>query len=400
MPSNELLHSEGHLLANLLHFGRLLRMNGIRVSTRQVIDLSQALTFIDITKRDDFYTCVRCLLVTSKDDFELFDQAFEMFWGSTGAVPIELGSRTDSQFWERDIQDLPRSESPQLKSRLLGRLDLVSEVESEEPDVQIPKATYSPLEILLHKDFSDYTEEDLAFAKSLMHRMIWSLKLHWTRRRIRASKKTSNLDISRAIRRSMKHGGEIVDLAWRRRKLKPRPLVVLCDISGSMEQYSRIFLYFLYALVQSSQRMETFVFSTRLTRITPALRNRDIDVALKEASEIVVDWSGGTRIGMSLKTFNYDWSRRVLGRGAWACIISDGWDRGDIGLLESEIARLHRSVHRLIWLNPLLGSKEYEPLVRGMKVSLPHIDDFLPFHNLLSLESLALKLGETSFRMK
>jgi uncharacterized protein with von Willebrand factor type A (vWA) domain len=201
----------------------------------------------------------------------------------------------------------------------------------------------------------------------------------------------------RTFRQNLRYGGEPLQLAWRRRKLKRRPLVVICDISGSMERYSRVLLKFIYAISNGLEKVEAFVFSTRLTRITHHLKNRDIDTALDEATLSIHDWAGGTRIGESLKTFNYEWGRRVLGQGAIVLLISDGWDRGDIDLLEQEMNRLQLSCHRLIWLNPLLGAENYEPLTRGIQTALPYIDDFLPVHNLKSLEQLGVlleRLGE------
>jgi uncharacterized protein with von Willebrand factor type A (vWA) domain len=188
----------------------------------------------------------------------------------------------------------------------------------------------------------------------------------------------------------LRFGGEILLWERRQRKVKPRPLVIIADISGSMERYTRLLLHFIYSLSEGlHQKVEAFVFSTRLTRITRQLRERDVDQALLLVSRQVPDWSGGTRIGEALKTFNFVWGRRVLGQGAVVLLISDGWDRGDVGLLKKEIARLQRSCYRLIWLNPLLGSHEYEPLTRGMQAALPYVDDFLPVHNLASLEDLA-----------
>jgi hypothetical protein len=190
----------------------------------------------------------------------------------------------------------------------------------------------------------------------------------------------------------MNSGGEILKFEWHQKKFRTRPLVVICDISGSMELYSQLFLYFLYGLVHTSRRIESFVFGTRLTRITPALRNDDIDKIFKELSNLVVDWSSGTRIGESIQRFNFDWSRRILGRGAVVLIISDGWDRGDLTLLEIEISRLARTADRLIWLNPLAGTSQYEPLVGGIKTVLPFVDDFLPLNNINSLEEIASTL--------
>jgi uncharacterized protein with von Willebrand factor type A (vWA) domain len=206
-------------------------------------------------------------------------------------------------------------------------------------------------------------------------------------------------DLRRTLRLSYKTGGEVWIWALRAPKFKPRPLVVLADISGSMERYTRLLLHFIYGLAQAQeQAVETFVFSTRLTRITRYLQNKNIEHALGDVSQAVQDWAGGTRMGESLKKFNFVWGRRVLGRGAVVLFISDGWDRGDVKLLGTEMARLRRSCHRLIWLNPLLGSPVYEPLTRGAQAMLPHVDDFLPVHNLASLEDLGKHLGKVSIR--
>jgi hypothetical protein len=207
------------------------------------------------------------------------------------------------------------------------------------------------------------------------------------------------LDLRRTLRQSYKTGGEVITWALREPKFKPRPLIIVADISGSMERYTRLLLHFIYGLAQAhNQPVEAFVFSTRLTRITRQLQITNIERALREVSEIVHDWAGAPRMGESLQTFNFDWGRRVLGRGAVVLLISDGWERGDVNLLSTEMARLHRSCHRLIWLNPLLGSPVYEPLTRGAQAALPHIDDFLPVHNLASLEDLAIHLGKINHR--
>jgi uncharacterized protein with von Willebrand factor type A (vWA) domain len=196
---------------------------------------------------------------------------------------------------------------------------------------------------------------------------------------------------------NLRYGGELLDWAERQPKVKPRPLVIIADVSGSMERYTRLLLLFTYGLAKAlEQKVEAFVFSTRLTRITRQLKERNLDRALREVSRAVPDWSGGTRIGEALRTFNFEWGRRVLSGGALTLVISDGWDCGDVGLLGDEIARLQRSSRRLIWLNPLLGSPEYEPLTRGIQAAIPHIDDFLPVHNLASLEDLAEHLAGLS----
>jgi uncharacterized protein with von Willebrand factor type A (vWA) domain len=384
---------EGHLLANLLHFGRLLRRSGIPVSSRQLVELAAGLTYIDLACRDDFYYTTRGFLVHHADELEVFDQAFDLFWSGRVQFGLEFEMARQGRARQADAPPAPSSDQPAL-SRAADR-DAASAVDESDP-AATPETrlspTYSPDEIL-HKDFADFSQEELETARRFIHSLVWNLDQRSTRRKVRAPKRASYLDLRRAVRNNMRYGGEIVRLAWRRRKSKPRPLVLICDISGSMERYSRLFLHFIYALVQETRHMEAFVFGTRLTYITPALRHSQVDAAVDKMSELVVDWSGGTRIGESLRTFNYHWSRRVLGRGAVVMLISDGWDRGDIHLLEREVSRLRRSVSRLMWLNPLSGAPDYQPLVRGMQAVLPYVDDFLPLHNLVSLEQLALRLG-------
>jgi uncharacterized protein with von Willebrand factor type A (vWA) domain len=225
--------------------------------------------------------------------------------------------------------------------------------------------------------------------------MSWELGRRLTRRQ--RPGRGPSFDLRRSLRRNLRYGGEMIEWPRRSKKDKPRPLVVIADISGSMERYTRLLLHFVYGLSEGMQEMvEAFVFSTRLTRITRQLHNKDVEQAMRRVSQSVPDWSGGTRIGDALKRFNFDWGRRVLGRGAVVLIISDGWDRGDPAVLGQEVARLQRSCYRLIWLNPLLGSPRYEPLTRGIQAALPHIDDFLPVHNLASLEELANLLASVS----
>jgi uncharacterized protein with von Willebrand factor type A (vWA) domain len=237
--------------------------------------------------------------------------------------------------------------------------------------------------------------EELEAVKQLISEINWQLGMRETRRKQPGS--GDELDIRRTFRASMKYGGEILKWDFRRRKQQPRPLVIIADVSGSMERYTRLLLHFVYGLAEGlANRVEVFVFSTRLTRITRDLRHKDIDFAVRQVSRQVPDWSGGTRIGEAVRTFNFTWGRRVLGRGAVVLMISDGWDRGEIDLLRREMDRLQRSCHRLIWLNPLLGSPEYQPLTRGIQAALPYIDDFLPVHNLSSLEDLADRLRDIS----
>jgi uncharacterized protein with von Willebrand factor type A (vWA) domain len=251
---------------------------------------------------------------------------------------------------------------------------------------------FSSSEALRKKDFSQFSPEELAEARRLIESMDWRLATRRTRRRQRAIN-GAYIDYRATLRGAMKHGGVPLDLKWRERKERMRPLVLICDISGSMDRYSRLLLRFVHALEHGLDSVEVFVFGTRLTRITRELRKKNVDQAIADVVASVDDWSGGTRIGDSIKHFNYKWSRRVLRSGATVVIISDGWDRGDPHLLGAEMARLQRSCRRVIWLNPLLGAPGYQPLTQGIRASLPYVDHFLPIHNLKSMESLAKLLG-------
>lgn len=378
--------SAGRLAANLLHFVRLLRRLGFAIGAPQVADLLRGLALIDISDRRDFYYITRACVVTSPDQREMFDHAFERFWMGRERWLLELGA-ADYQ------HPAPPHQHPLHTSNLAVRDRLGDQYQPpDDDDGRVQErdfsAVYSALEVLHQKDFAAMTGNEIEAARRAMAAMIWEMGVRRTRRRVRASKRTCCPDLPRTVRNSIRFYGETVQLAWRRRRIKPRPLVVICDISGSMERYSRLLLHFMYAVRQSSKYVETFVFGTRLTRITPALKHRQVDSALKEVSREVVDWSGGTRIGDSLKIFNFRYGRRVLRNGAVVIIISDGWERGDIELLDHEMARLRRSCHRLIWLNPLAGAPDYAPLVQGMQAALPHIDLFLPLHNLDSMHQL------------
>jgi len=252
--------------------------------------------------------------------------------------------------------------------------------------------TYSNREVLRNKDFAQMSAEESEAVQQMMAQLLWKVSERRTRRH--RPGKGHLIDLRRTLRRSLRSEGEIFSWSYREPKSKPRPLIVIADISGSMERYTRLLLHFIYGMKSAlSQPVEAFVFSTRLTRITRPLQIRDLDLALKNVGQLVNDWAGGTRIGESLKTFNFQWGRRVLGRGAVVLIISDGWDRGDVAVLKREMARLKRNCHRLIWLNPLLGAPDYEPLTRGIQAALPSIDNFLPVHNLASLEDLANRLA-------
>ena len=378
------MKSDGNLLRNAVLFGRLLRSLGMNVTPTQVVDVVESLNHIHIGNRSDFKDGLRALLVHRHEQIPLFDHAFDLFWVA----------RSENELDSLDVGSLrpQRKQQPQIEK--VKDIDEDQKGDAEESDDPIRETiqTYSDIDLLRQKDFARLDEDELAKMRKLMSAISWQLKPRRTRRTEQDQRGTI-LDLRRTIRHNIRHGGEIVNLLKRKRKVKRRPLVLICDISGSMERYSRVLLQFIYMVSSHIDRVESFVFGTRLTRITRQLRHRDINHALSEASRTVNDWAGGTRIGESIRTFNYRWARRVLNQGAVVLIISDGWDRGDVEVLRTEMDRLHRSCYRLIWLNPLLGDEDYQPLVRGIQAALPHVDDFLPVHNLASLEQLAKLLA-------
>ncbi len=386
----------GQLLGNLLLFGRVLRGVGLDVNPGRMIDLVDALCYVPISRKGDFQHALRSLLVHRREDIPLFDEAFEIFWRkpSRGSTELDLRAMGEKRRLRR-----PDFAPPALRNRSRDPMEQgARQMPVEKEQAPLPATlTYSAREALRQKDFAELTGEELDAVKELMRKIAWRLGERRTRRRRPGG--GGLLDLRRTLRRNLRYGGELLDWARREQKRKPRPLVILADISGSMESYTRLLLLFIYGLAEGLDRKaEAFLFSTRLTRITRELAGRDVDRALQEVSRAVPDWSGGTRIGEALKAFNFHWGRRVLSRGAVAILISDGWDCGEVELLREEIARLQRSSHRLIWLNPLLGSPQYQPLTRGMETALPYIDDFLPVHNLASLEDLAEHLASLDER--
>jgi len=380
----------GKLLHNLLLFGRLLRGLGIDVDTGRMIDVVQSLRFVQISERTDFYYTLRCLLIRRREDYLLFDSAFKLFWRKPHEKPLSTLRTAGRLRRPRPVIVPPPLRLPDPGLTPPGPNG--SNLHPHEPPIILATLTYSDREQLRHKNFADLTEAELEAIQRMLAEFFWQLGQRRTRRF--QPGRGRRVDFRRTIRENLHFGGELLRWSWKAPRLKPRRLVILADISGSMERYTRLLLHFAYSLTSGfSQNSETFVFSTRLTRITRLLKEKNIEYALREISKAVPDWSGGTRIGEALKSFNFAWGRRVLGHGAVVLLISDGWDRGDPVVLREEISRLQRSCYRLIWLNPLLGSPEYEPLTQGMQTALPYIDDFLPVHNLASLEDLAAHLN-------
>lgn len=386
----------GHLLGNIALFGRYLRALGVAADPGGARDFIQALEWIDIGNSEDFYFAARSLFITRAEDLPLFDEAFRQFWRGRLNLTAPPVSAVRNPY-RKSSYEQPIATPPRIRLDQKGHAANPPQPEQNLPEGIHAELTYSPIEMLRQKDFGELTAEELEKVKDL----IAQLALELGERKVRRWRPGDAewIDFRRTIRSSLRYGGEIPRLCRREHRTRPRPLVVIADISGSMERYSSLLLLFIFGLAKSMDHwLEAFVFSTQLTRITRRLRGRDPERALQEVSHGVPDWSGGTRIGAALKTFNFEWARRVLGRGAVVLLISDGWDRGEIGLLGQEMARLQRSSYRLIWLNPLLGSARYEPLTRGMQAALPHVDDFLPVHNLDNLEELAKHLVQLDER--
>jgi uncharacterized protein with von Willebrand factor type A (vWA) domain len=382
------------LLANLLLFGRTLRAAGLPVTHGQSLDFARALELVDVGSRDQVFHAARSLLVNRQEELEMFELLFNRFWRFSNAGAGDPKGRKSPVASRRD----PASHQ---HFRNASYLAAGSDKRAVEITLRDRAQTFSDDEVFQHKDFSEMSAAELDELRRVILNMHWRASLRRTRR-WNADSRGTRLHLRRVMRDAVQSGGTPLRLARRRRKTKRRPIVLLADISGSMEKYSRIILQFFYGALHGfgAGDVECFVFGTRLTRVTASLRIRNVDRALADASAEILDWSGGTRIGESLGVFNRHWARRVLRRGAVVIIVSDGWERGEVTVLRREMRHLHHRCYRLIWLNPHMGQPGYEPLVEGMLGALPFIDDFLPIHNLQSLRSLGDALAEMPMRKR
>jgi uncharacterized protein len=387
--------SEGRLLANLMHFARTLRAAGLPVGPGKVIDAVSAVQAIGITNRSDFYWTLHAVFVNRPDQRLIFDQAFHVFWRNPdllkkmmGLILPELrveGAKDQGAAMARRLAEALHPDRGEDSS------------ESEEDETELDAAmTFSDREQLRGMDFEKMSLEELAHAKAAIAKLRLPVQDVPTRR-FAPDRHGARADLRATMRAALRAGG-LIDLKRRSPRRRPPPLVVLCDISGSMSRYSRIFLHFMHSVTNDRDRVHTFVFGTRLTNITRYLRHRDVDLALERVAEAVVDWSGGTRIGHCLAEFNRLWARRLLGQGALVLLITDGLDRDAGTGLAHEMDRLHRSCRRLIWLNPLLRYEGFEPRSLGMRAMMPYVDEFRPVHNLESLETLIEVLRAPSAR--
>ena len=383
----------GRLAENVMHFARVLRGAGIPVGPDRVIDALKALEVAGIQRRDDFYWALASLFLDRHEQFELFDQAFHIFWRDPHMLERVLALMLPKIYGRGQAEEAPQPPS-RLTEALLPHARQ-SSTDAQQQDVQRDAAfTVSDRELLQRADFETMTSAELAQAK----RMIAQLRLpipEVRMRRLTPHPHGRLVDMRSTLRASLRAGSDVIPLRRRSHAQRHPPLVVLCDISGSMSRYSRMFLHFLHAVTNDRDRVYTLVFGTRLTNITRHLRHRDVDLALNGVAQAVADWSGGTRIGASLREFNLRWSRRLLGQNAVVLLISDGLDRELGDDLGAQMERLHKSSKKLIWLNPLLRFEGFEPRPAGVRAMLPHVDAFLPAHNIASLVDVASALAKT-----
>jgi len=366
--------ASGAVLERLVELAARLRLGGVRVGTGELEAAARAMAAVNTAVRRDVHLALRAVMCSRRTDYAVFDAAFAAVFGAPdardGEEPPALPPGADLV--------LPRVSAPPPEGAQPNK--------TAEPEVR--PAAWSEIELLGDKDFAQYTDAERALARSVIMRLARHMPLRETRRTRSVRPRGVRPDLQATVRASLRHGGEPLDRRWRAHVRGPRKLVLVCDVSGSMAPYARMLLQYLHAAVATHRRVEAFVFGTRLTRVTAELGVRDPDRALDRASHAVVDWSGGTRIGQSMATLNRVHGRRI-GRGSVVVVLSDGWDRGDPALLATEMARLRRSAHRVIWLNPLKAAPDYEPLARGMAAALPHTDHFLAGNSLRSLAELA-----------
>jgi uncharacterized protein with von Willebrand factor type A (vWA) domain len=374
-------HSD--LQRNIIDFCRLLREREMLVTPSEVIDAIRTADAVDITDRMEFKTALRSVLTARPEDIPLHDATFDEFWRSR--LQELLQERGDDGVATQDDQ----AEGEDMPQPQVAEGDQ-SEATEDEEGMDMP--LYSPVEVLATRDFSTFVPDEMQdIARAIM--LVAKRLATRESRRYRSTQRGHAIDLRRTMRRNIKYGGTVVELARKKRKIRKPKIVLICDVSRSMDTYSKFLLQFIYALQNTLGRVESFVFSTRLTRVTEYFRSSDIYTALDRIAAEVPDWSGGTRIGESLKTFNADWALRTVNKHTIVLIMSDGLDTGDASVLEREMEQIQRRAARVIWLNPLLGNDDYRPLARGMSAALPHVNLFASAHNLASLQALGKHLA-------
>jgi len=383
--------TDGCLAENIVYFARALRGAGIPVGPGAVMDALTAVRVAGVGTREDFYWTLHAVFVNRHEHSVLFDQAFRIFFRRRGYLDKLMAALLPQAPPRQEEQ--PKAGARRIEEALFAGMP---EQERAKPEEEADATlTVSDRELLQRKDFAQMTAAEIAAAKEAIKRLVLSLDEVKTRR-LAPSRRGHIVDIRRTLRASLKAGGAVIDLKYLGPRRKAPPLVALLDISGSMSQYTRLFLHFLHAVTDARKRVHTFLFGTRLTNVTRALARKDPDEALAAVSASVADWSGGTRIATSLRAFNKQWARRVLTQGAIVLLITDGLERDGGERLEFEIDRLHRSCRRLIWLNPLLRFEGFEPKAKGIRSMLPHVDELRPIHNLESMAQLVRALSVDS----
>jgi uncharacterized protein len=381
---------DGRLADNIVHFARVLRKAGLKPGPGAVIDAIAAIDAIGIGSRVEFHAALSAIFVKRHEDQPVFDEAFSIFWRSRDLVGKMIALMSPvAAIGERQK---PKAGGARVSDALFADKNRAPKPR-DEPDVEVDaRLTMSGQEVFRRLDFGQMTAAELNDARRAIERLAMPLDLVRTRR-YRLSPRGRMIDPRATMRQSLRTGGDLMLPKFRERRQQPPPLVILADISGSMSQYTRIFLHFLHVLTERRRRVHTFLFGTRLTNVTRQLRHRDPDNAIAQCTDAVADWSGGTRIGETLKLFNRHWGRRVLGQGAVVLLITDGLERDEVDLLARETDRLHRSCRRLVWLNPLLRFAGFEARARGVRAMLPHVDELRSVHNLEALSDLVLSLS-------
>jgi uncharacterized protein with von Willebrand factor type A (vWA) domain len=376
----------GRLVENLMHFARVLRSAGVPIGPGRVLDAIEAVRAVGITDRRDFYWTLHAVFVNRADQREIFDQAFHVFWRNPRILERMLSLALPAT---PEAEEQPGETLHRRLGEALTPGGGAGKEREKPPQLEIEATlTWSDHERLRKKDFEQMSAQELARAKAAVAGMRLPV-MQMTTRRFRHHPHGSGVDMRASLRSALRSGPGMIPLVRERRRLHPPPLVILCDISGSMSRYSRMLLHFMHALTSDRDRVYSFVFGTRLTNITRYVRERDVDVALAKVGDVAQDWGGGTRIGRCLHDFNRYWSRRLPLGSALVLFITDGLDRDAGEGLEREMERLHKSCRRVLWLNPLLRYEGFEPLSLGMRAMLPHVDDLRAVHNLESLEQLA-----------
>jgi len=398
IPPDAIAPGAGALAQNIVHFARALRAAGLPVGPGAALDAVEAIQIAGVRNRDDFQATLGAVFVKKREHAVVFDEAFRLFWRRRGFLEQLAAAMAPAS--EPPQKAAPAQKPNAAAARVADALAPRSprEAEADEPAFD-QRLTVSANEALRKKDFAQMSAEEIAAALRAVASLDVAEDARQTRR-LQPRARGPRIDLRRTLRQSMRAGASSIDLAWAGRRMRRPPIVILCDISGSMSDYTRVFLHFFHALTERRGRVHTFLFGTRLTNVTRALRRRDPDEALAQCAQEVADWSGGTRIGACLHAFNRDWSRRVLGQGATVLLFSDGLEREGVDELARETERLRMSAKRLIWLNPLLRYDRFEPRAQGIRAMLAHVDDFRPAHNLSSVAALVEALTRPSSRRR